>query len=40
MRQVGYLAAAGLFALDNNVIRLEDDHRRAKELATILRSLP
>lgn len=32
MRQSGYLAAAGLFALDNNVNRLEEDHRRAKEL--------
>lgn len=32
MRQSGYLAAAGLFALDNNVNRLGEDHRRAKEL--------
>jgi len=32
MRQSGYLAAAGLFALENNVNRLEEDHRRAKEL--------
>ncbi|OCB78656.1 threonine aldolase family protein [Flavobacterium crassostreae] len=37
MRQVGYLAAAGLYALDHNVIRLSEDHRRAKELAGILR---
>lgn len=32
MRQSGYLAAAGIFALENNIIRLEEDHRRAKEL--------
>lgn len=30
MRQVGYLAAAGIYALDNNILRLADDHRRAK----------
>ena len=36
MRQVGYLAAAGIYALDNNIERLADDHRRAKELATVL----
>jgi len=33
MRQIGVLAAAGHFALDNNIQRLADDHRRAKELA-------
>jgi len=33
MRQVGLLAAAGHYALDNNIERLTDDHRRAKELA-------
>ena len=32
MRQAGFLAAAGLFALKNNVERLKEDHRRAKEL--------
>lgn len=32
MRQSGYLAAAGMYALQNNINRLEDDHRRAKEL--------
>ena len=36
MRQVGYLAAAGIYALDNNVARLAEDHRRAKELAAVL----
>lgn len=39
MRQAGYLAAAGLYALQNNVGRLEEDHRRAKELAACLQKL-
>jgi len=39
-RQAGYLAAAGLFALENNVARLADDHRRAVRLAEALRPLP
>ena len=30
MRQSGILAAAGIYALENNVERMEDDHRRAK----------
>lgn len=33
MRQVGFLAAAGLVALDTMVERLADDHRRARVLA-------
>ena len=40
MRQVGYMAAAGLYALQNNVGRLEEDHRRAKQLAQVLQQLP
>lgn len=36
MRQAGYLAAAGLYALQNNINRLAKDHERAKDLATIL----
>ncbi len=32
MRQSGYLAAAGIFALENNIKRLADDHLRAKEI--------
>ena len=36
MRQAGVLAGAGLFALRNNIPRLADDHRRAKELAVRL----
>jgi len=39
MRQAGYLAAAGLFALDNNINRLAEDHRRTKELAAVLEGL-
>lgn len=30
MRQAGYLAAAGVYALENNIKRLEDDHQHAK----------
>jgi threonine aldolase len=33
MRQVGVLAAAAAYALDNNVDRLDDDHARARRLA-------
>jgi len=40
MRQVGFLAAAGIYALDHHVERLVDDHRRAKELATALQKIP
>ena len=40
MRQAGYLAAAGIFALDNNIDRLQDDHQRARSLGEILNALP
>lgn len=40
LRQSGYLAAAGIYALKNNVNRLEDDHRRAYELGQALQVLP
>ena len=40
MRQIGYLAAAGLFALEHNIKRLAEDHRRAKELGDLLNNLP
>ena len=33
MRQVGILAAAGIYALDNNIVRLAEDHTNAKWLA-------
>ncbi|SOE23064.1 L-threonine aldolase [Spirosomataceae bacterium TFI 002] len=38
-RQAGYLAAAGLFALENNIERLSEDHRRAKEIGEVLSTL-
>lgn len=40
MRQAGFLAAAGLYALNNNVTRLKDDHENARYLAQALNSLP
>lgn len=39
MRQSGYLAAAGIYALHNNINRLEEDHKRAKELGKVLSGL-
>ena len=40
MRQVGYLAAAGHYALDHHIDRLKEDHDRAEELAKVLEELP
>jgi len=40
MRQVGILAAAGLYALDHHVAGLADDHARAQTLAHQLAALP
>lgn len=40
MRQVGYLAAAGLYALDNNIQRLSEDHEKAKEIGEVLLGIP
>lgn len=39
MRQVGYLAAACMYAMENNFNKLPEDHRRAKELAVVLKKL-
>lgn len=36
MRQAGYLAAAGIFALENNIERLAEDHLHAKQIAEAL----
>jgi len=36
MRQAGYLAAAGIFALQNNIERLHTDHLYAKQMAEAL----
>jgi len=40
MRQAGFLAAAGIYALDNNIQRLKEDHTRAKEIGKVLETLP
>ena len=39
MRQAGVIAAAGLYALENNVERLQEDHANAEKLARGLREL-
>jgi len=39
MRQVGILAAAGIYALQNNIERLNEDHHRAKYLAERINDL-
>lgn len=39
MRQAGYLAAAGIYALDNNVDRLKVDHENAIELGKAFENL-
>lgn len=36
MRQAGFLAAAGLYALENNIDRLKEDHVRAKKIGESL----
>lgn len=36
MRQAGFLAAAGIYALDHHVARLKQDHERAKLLGEML----
>lgn len=40
MRQVGFAAAAGLYALDHHVDRLAEDHLRAREIAQQLQQTP
>ncbi len=40
MRQVGILAAAGIYALDHNIERLAEDHANAKLLAEALAEVP
>lgn len=36
MRQAGFLAAAGIYALQNNIQRLADDHRHARQIADVI----
>jgi threonine aldolase len=40
MRQSGMLAAAGLYALDNQVERMADDHANARAFAGVLAQVP
>jgi threonine aldolase len=40
MRQIGFMAAAGIYALDNHVQRLAEDHKKASEIAEILSKQP
>lgn len=40
MRQAGFLAAAGIFALENNTVRLKTDHEHARLLAGALLKNP
>ncbi|PKV51603.1 L-threonine aldolase [Aquimarina sp. MAR_2010_214] len=40
MRQLGYLAAAGLYAIDHHIDRLAEDHKRAKEIGEVIKRLP
>jgi threonine aldolase len=40
MRQAGIIAAAGLFALKNNIERLREDHQNAKHLGEVLLTHP
>ena len=40
MRQAGYLAAAGLYALEHHVDRMAEDHRKAAVLGAELEKLP
>jgi threonine aldolase len=39
-RQAGFLAAAGIYALDHHVDRLKIDHARARKIGAILEQLP
>lgn len=40
MRQAGFIAAAGIYALDHHIARLKEDHHRAKILGNKLSELP
>lgn len=39
MRQIGYMAAAGIYALDNHMDRLVEDHKKATEIGGVLETL-
>ncbi|AXT54880.1 threonine aldolase [Aquimarina sp. AD1] len=39
MRQIGYMAAAGLYAINNHIDRLQEDHKKAQEIGKVLEKL-
>ncbi len=39
MRQAGFLAAAGIYALDHHIERLAEDHQKAREIGEVLQDL-
>ena len=39
-RQAGFLAAAGIYALDHHIDRLKQDHSRARKIGAFLEKLP
>ena len=39
MRQAGFLASAGIYALENDIDRLKEDHQKAKQIEAVLQSL-
>jgi threonine aldolase len=40
MRQAGYMAAAGIYALDHHIERLKEDHENARKIGATLAELP
>jgi threonine aldolase len=40
MRQAGLIAAAGIYALENHVERLADDHENARHFAELIAGIP
>lgn len=40
MRQAGFMAAAGIYALENHVDRLAEDHAHARQIAAALQQAP
>ena len=39
MRQAGFLASAGIYALETHIDRLKEDHQKAKQIEAVLQSL-
>ncbi len=40
MRQAGFLAAAAIYALDNHIDRMAEDHKKADEIGEVLKNSP